>query len=252
MPGSSAVNQVIEAAAELTDAISTFKYSSPLKDIHDEQLAGLNKLKNTLRVTTQLGNKGTSPKEAPAEIPQEPSSPHPITTPTPFPMVTSILHITAPSPRVIIHMDRTKIVHTIPDKFNNVTVHPRRQLRHKAALHVILIEEDPWEKAHNYTHKYNTRRSPRYTFAATMLRMRTYHDYCNHVLYPLTGTACTYRKSISGSASGQSALLWKKSLSIEFRLLVNGVGTRMPKGKIPLSLLTSIKSPEIVRSHMAT
>ena len=73
-------------------------------------------------------------------------------------------------------MDRAKKVHIIPDEDNNVSVHPRRQLRHNAAPHVIPMEEDPWEKAHNYIHKYNTRSFLRYTFTAAMLRIRTYPD----------------------------------------------------------------------------
>ena len=35
MPGSSAADREIEAAAELTDTISNFKHSSPLKDVQD-------------------------------------------------------------------------------------------------------------------------------------------------------------------------------------------------------------------------
>ena len=144
--------------------------------------------------------------------------------------MTSILQVTAPSPRVTIPVDRAKKIHIIPDEDNNVTVHPRRQLRHKAAPHAIPMEEDPWEKAQNSIHKYNTRSSPCYTFAAAMLRMRIYPDYYNHVLHPSTGTACTYRKSSSDSVPGQSALVWKKSLANEFGRLTNGVGTRMTKG----------------------
>ena len=44
MPGSGPVDRAIEAATELTKAIRNFKYASPLKDISDEQLAGLHKL----------------------------------------------------------------------------------------------------------------------------------------------------------------------------------------------------------------
>ena len=52
MPGTTAVDRKIEAAAELTAAISKFKFASPFKDIHDKQMDGLQKLADILQVAT--------------------------------------------------------------------------------------------------------------------------------------------------------------------------------------------------------
>ena len=52
LPGSSPVDRAIEAASKLTEAIRKFKYASPLKDIPDEQVAGIHQLTNIFQVSS--------------------------------------------------------------------------------------------------------------------------------------------------------------------------------------------------------
>ena len=60
------------------------------------------------------------------------------------------------------------------------------------------MDEDAWEQTQAYTHKYNTRISPRYAVAAAILKMGTYPQSCNYVLHPTIGTACSYRRLSAG------------------------------------------------------
>ena len=56
MPETITVDRTIEVAAELTAAISKFKFASPLKDIHDTQMDGLHKLADILKVDITPSN----------------------------------------------------------------------------------------------------------------------------------------------------------------------------------------------------
>ena len=77
-----------------------------------------------------------------------------------------------------------------------------------------------------------------------MLKMNIYPDYCNHVLYPTTGTACSYIKLSTGGVPGQSATVWEKSLANEFGTLANGVSTRMPTGSNTIKIISKQQVPK--------
>ena len=120
----------------------------------------------------------------------------------------------------------------------------RSRLNPTKGVNVIPMEEDAWDKNQAYIHRYNTRSSPRYAFAAAVLKMRQLPQNCNHVLHPTTGTACSYRKLSAGVVPGQSAEIWKKSLANEFGRLANGVGTRMPTGTNTIKFITRNQVPK--------
>ena len=69
------MDRAIEAASELTETISKFKYTSSLKDIPDEQVAGLHKLANIFQVSTNKINKKGGTKEKPAPMQQTITAP---------------------------------------------------------------------------------------------------------------------------------------------------------------------------------
>ena len=54
MPGTAEVDRAIEAAAESTEAISKFKFASPLKDISDLQMDVLHKLVEIFHLATTI------------------------------------------------------------------------------------------------------------------------------------------------------------------------------------------------------
>ena len=62
MMGSSSADRAIEAAAELTDTISSFKHTSLLKELQDTQAATLNKLSDIFNGITQQDNQDASKK----------------------------------------------------------------------------------------------------------------------------------------------------------------------------------------------
>ena len=57
LTGSTPVDRAIEAATELPEVISNFKYASPLKDVPDEKLAGLHKLADIFQESANKINK---------------------------------------------------------------------------------------------------------------------------------------------------------------------------------------------------
>ena len=151
-------------------------------------------------------NKNGGEKDTPAPTQQT-------TTAPPLP------NKTIPDPRVNKHkipaavprgnLSQDKEVHILPSDETQEQVVPSLPVPSKGT-HMIPLEEDSWGKTPAYIHKYNTRSSPRYAFAAAMLKMSTYPEYCNHVLQLTTGTSCSYRKLSVGRVPGQSVRVWKK------------------------------------------
>ena len=241
MPGISAADRVIEAAAELTDTISNFKHASQLKDVQDTHMAALNKLLDIFNGATRQSKQDSS-KEVLLPSTQKTKSETPIhikTTPAPRVVMTKQY---TPVPRVNLPKSTQKEIYIIPEE-NNTKAPPAVTTPPTNAPHVIPINEDPWEKANTYIHKYNTRCSPRYEFAGNMFRRNTYTDYSNHVLHPTTGTAGSYRKLSTGLVPGQSAAVWKKSLVNEFGRLADEVGTRMPHGTNTIKFINRRQVP---------
>ena len=116
--------------------------------------------------------------------------------------------------------------------------------------HIIPPEDDPWEETKNYIHKYNTRSSSRYAFAAAILKHNTFihnvqspPEFINHILHPKTGNVCTYTILVTGTIPGQSATVWEKELENDFGRLANGVGTRMPIGSNTIKFITRTQVP---------
>ena len=113
------------------------------------------------------------------------------------------------------------------------------------------MEEELWDKTQEYIHKYNTRSSPKYAFAAAVLQQQSLENYfctppefINHILHPETGAVCSYAKLAAGKVPGQEANIWTTGLANEFGRLTNGVGTRMKKGTIPFASLIDNRFPE--------
>ena len=76
-----------------------------------------------------------------------------------------------------------------------------------------------------------------------MLRRNTYPDYSNHILYPTTGNACSYKKLSTGLVPGQSVAVWKKILTNEFGRLADGVGTRISNGTNTIKFINRRQVP---------
>ena len=105
---------------------------------------------------------------------------------------------------------------------------------------------DTWCKVvlYWYIHKYNTRRVPKYVFAAAVIQQQQFttnivemQEYINLVLHPDTGKTCTYKKLVAVEVSGQCAKILIKGLANEFGRLINRVGEHMQEGTNTIKFL---------------
>ena len=139
-PGSTPVNRAIEAATELTEAISNFKYASPLKDMPDEQLAGLQKLADIFQVSTSKIHKTGGSKETQTTIKQ--------TT-----MVTPLPKKTIPVTRENNHESQAAVPRVTPAYDKEVHIIPLEETQEELVKsvpdplkgkYIIPMEEDAW------------------------------------------------------------------------------------------------------------
>ena len=264
MPGSSAADRAVEAAIELTDAISNFKHASPLKDMPSPQLAALTKLATIFKIATcadntqipQQNNMQSSPRvQTPRVKTTPPPASHPISEPmTPMPppstKVKNIPQLRIPAPRVPTPGEITPKIHVITDPDRTTPTLQQHSPQKRGTAHIIPPDVQPWESTQKYIHKYNTRSSPEYAFAAAILQqnacMSTFPSspqFINHALHPNTGAVCSYKRLATGTVPGQSAAVWEKGLANEFGRLANGVGTRMPKGSNTIAFISKQQVP---------
>ena len=254
MPGSSSQDRAREAAIELTDALKNFKHASPLKDVSD---AGVQALKDLAAIFHRSVNSQSPAEQQPAnkittrQIQKVAMLPQTSTPPR--------VEVIKKAPNIILDDTSPRVRNTVPDgAHNNTHVIPVESPRveDKVATvkinkspnwmqspypdttpHVIPMEDEDWDKTQKYIHKYNTRSSPRYAFAARVLNQQRIkenfpiiEEHINHVIHPDTGLICRYNKLAAGLVPGQEAAIWKTGLANELGRLENGVGTRMKSG----------------------
>ena len=137
----------------------------------------------------------------------------------------------------------------IPGEINSPSSRNTQVSRKKStAPHVIA--ENAWEKTQRYIHKYNTRSSPRYAYAAAQIKSLFLQkpddsvQWIHHVIHPTTGKACSYKKLVTGTVPGQNSKTWSTALANEFGRLANGVGTRMPTGTNTINFIKRDQVPQ--------
>ena len=161
------------------------------------------------QVSTSKKHKNGEPKETQTTIKQT-------TTVTPLP------EKTIPVPRVNKHESPAAVLKVTPKHEKEVHIIPLEETQEKAVprvpvsfkgTNIIPMDADSCEQTQAYIHKYNTRSSPQYAFAAAISKIGKYPQSCNHVIHPTTGTACSYRKL---SAGGGGTRIISRSLEEEF------------------------------------
>ena len=269
MLGSSSQDRAREAAIELTDALRNLKHTSPIKDVPD---AGVQALKDLAaifhRTVNSQSQEGKNPPTQQIKSIAVPSQ----TAPPPRVRIikkASDVIADTPSPRVLnttsdrIHNDIHVIPVESPRMVGDVTPRNKKQStpgmqspRLDTLPHVIPMDEGEWDNTQKYIHKYNTRSSPRYAYAARILSQQTMEnnfpvigEYINHVIHPDTGLICRYNKLAAGLVPGQSATVWKTGLANELGRLANGVGTRMKSGT---NTIRYIRREQVPRGRKVT
>ena len=108
----------------------------------------------------------------------------------------------------------------------------------------------PHEKTQKYIHKYDTHSSPECVFSTAQIQYQALQEtnvgalQCiNRVIHPTIGTACSYRKLVTGTVPKKSTQMWVTALTNEFGRLVDGIGSRIPIGTNVIKFISREQVP---------